>query len=121
MGCIDRYMADGTLPPSDSDAATILVFNLLRMEIDKALQRSRRARQRAAERVADAAEKHSEPAAVAAVSASVSAEQDVNSDEAEAEEEEPDPFRPRNRRERRLYEQEVRRAANRLRRRLARQ
>ncbi|WP_438589916.1 hypothetical protein [Duncaniella muris] len=119
MGCIDRYMADGTLPPNDADAATILVFNLLRMEIDKALQRSRRARQRAAERVADAAEKHSEPAAVAAVSASVSAEQDVDSDEAE--DEEPDPFIPRNRRERRLYEQEVRRAANRLRRRLARQ
>ncbi|MDE5904043.1 hypothetical protein [Duncaniella sp.] len=121
MGCIDRYMADGSLPPSDADAATILVFNLLRMEIDKALQRSRRARQRAAERVADAAEKHSEPAAVTAVSASTSAEQDVDSDEAEEEEEEPEPFRPRNRRERRLYEQEVRRAANRLRRRLARQ
>ena len=119
MGCIDRYMTDGTLPPNDADAATILVFNLLRMEIDKALQRSRRARQRAAERVADAAEKHCEPAAVTTVSASASAEQDVDSDEAE--EEEPEPFRPRNRRERRLYEQEVRRAANRLRRRLARQ
>ena len=69
MGCIDRYMADGTLPPGGSDTATIPVFNLLRMEIDKALQRSRRARQRAAERVADAARKHREPAAVAAVSA----------------------------------------------------
>ncbi|QCD38987.1 hypothetical protein E7745_05185 [Duncaniella sp. C9] len=119
MGCIDRYMADGTLPPGGSDAATILVFNLLRMEIDKALQRSRRARQRAAERVADAARKHREPAAVAAVSAPAAAEQDVDSDDAE--DEEPEPFRPRNRRERRLYEQEVRRAANRLRRRLARQ
>lgn len=119
MGCIDRYMADGTLPPGGSDTATILVFNLLRMEIDKALQRSRRARQRAAERVADAARKHREPAAVAAVSAPAAAEQDVDSDDAE--DEEPEPFRPRNRRERRLYEQEVRRAANRLRRRLARQ
>lgn len=118
MGCIDRYMADGTLPPNDADAATILVFNLLRMEIDKALQRSRHARQRAAERVADAARKHREPAAVAAVSAPAAAEQDVDSDDAE--DEEPEPFRPRNRRKRRLYEQEVRRAANRLRRRLAR-
>ncbi|WP_289760690.1 hypothetical protein [Duncaniella muris] len=119
MGCIDRYMADGTLPPGGSDTAIILVFNLLRMEIDKALQRSRRARQRAAERVADAARKHREPAPVAAVSAPAAAEQDVDSDDAE--DEEPEPFRPRNRRERRLYEQEVRRAANRLRRRLARQ
>jgi len=53
------------------------------------------------------------------VSAPAAAEQDVDSDDAE--DEEPEPFRPRNRRERRLYEQEVRRAANRLRRRLARQ
>ena len=36
MGCIYRYMTDGSLPPSSSDTTIILVFNLLRMEIDKA-------------------------------------------------------------------------------------
>ncbi|MDE5988052.1 MAG: hypothetical protein K2H17_01500 [Duncaniella sp.] len=52
MGCIDRYMADGSLPPNGSDTTVILVFNLLRMEIDKALQRSRRAANRLTRRLA---------------------------------------------------------------------
>lgn len=39
IACIDRYMADGTVPSTGTDAAILLTFNLLRPEIDKALQR----------------------------------------------------------------------------------
>ncbi|MDE5987891.1 MAG: hypothetical protein K2H17_00690 [Duncaniella sp.] len=124
MGCIDRYMADGSLPPNGSDTTVILVFNLLRMEIDKALQRSRRARQRASDKAASMDKQFSALAAVLAASNGAEQETAVkdNADVASDEEsEDPAPFVPRNRRERRLYEQEVHRAANRLTRRLARQ
>lgn len=108
MACIDRYMADGTVPPTGADPAVALTFALLRAEIDKAVERSRRARSRAAV-------KSSVPAPVS--------DPDIVGQTAEAdatvgEDCEPEPFVPRNRRERRLYEQEVRRAARRLARKL---
>lgn len=108
MACIDRYMADGTVPPIGADPAVALTFALLRAEIDKAVERSRRARSRAAV-------KSSVPAPVS--------DPDIVGQTAEAdatvgEDCEPEPFVPRNRRERRLYEQEVRRAARRLARKL---
>lgn len=106
MACIDRYMADGTVPPTDTDPAVALTFALLRAEIDKAVERSRRARSRAAV-------KSSAP--VNAPAAGQTAEADATA----GEDCEPEPFVPRNRRERRLYDQEVRRAARRLARKLA--
>lgn len=144
LACIDRYMADGTVPPIGTDAAILLTFNLLRMEIDKALQRSRRARRRAADNKAAADRQFSELAAIIAASATGNHEaptgsttenlevhdmavgpgtecvgmEDESTDRAE---EEAAQFVPRNRRERRLYEQELRRAPRRLTRRLARQ
>ena len=88
MACIDRYMA----------------------EIDKAVERSRRARSRAAVK-SSAPEPVNLPAAVG---------QTAEADATAGEDCEPEPFVPRNRRERRLYEQEVRRAARRLARKLTR-
>ena len=83
MGCIDRYMADGTLPPGGSDTATILVFNLLRMEIDGRLSSVHAVHVSAPpKKWPMPPEKHREPAAVAAVSAPAAAEQDVDSDDA---------------------------------------
>lgn len=108
MVCIDRYMADGTVPPTDTDPAVALTFALLRAEIDKAVERSRRARSRAAV-------KSSAPVPVNAPAAGQTAEADATA----GEDCEPEPFVPRNRRERRLYDQEVRRAARRLARKLA--
>ncbi|MDE6175450.1 MAG: hypothetical protein K2F88_07805, partial [Duncaniella sp.] len=104
----DRYMADGTVPPTDTDPAVALTFALLRAEIDKAVERSRRARSRAAV-------KSSAPVPVKAPAAGQTAEADATA----GEDCEPEPFVPRNRRERRLYDQEVRRAARRLARKLA--
>ena len=111
MGCIYRYMTDGSLPPSSSDTTIILVFNLLRMEIDKALQRSRRARQRAADNKAAVDRQFTELAAILATSATENQLGTVT--ESHEEDEEPASFVPRNRRERRLYEQELRRIARR--------
>ena len=119
LACIDRYMADGTGPPTGADAAILLTFNLLRMEIDKALQRSRRARRRAADNKAAVDRQFSELAAILATSATENQPGTVT--ESHEEDEEPASFVPRNRRERRLYEQELRRATRRLTRRLARQ
>lgn len=108
MACIDRYIADGTVPPTDTDPAVALTFALLRAEIDKAVERSRRARSRAAV-------KSSASVPVNAPAAGQTAEADATV----GEDCEPEPFVPRNRRERRLYDQEVRRAARRLARKLA--
>ena len=108
MACIDRYMADGTVPPADADTAVALP--VLRAEIDKAVERSRRARSRAAVK-SSAPEPVNLPAAVG---------QTAEADATAGEDCEPEPFVPRNRRERRLYEQEVRRAARRLARKLTR-
>lgn len=108
MACIDRYMADGTVPPTDTDPAVALTFALLRAEIDKAVERSRRARSRAAVKSCASAQVNA-PAAGQTAEADATAGEDC----------EPEPFVPRNRRERRLYDQEVRRAARRLARKLA--
>lgn len=108
MACIDRYMADGTVPPTDTDPAVALTFALLRAEIDKAVERSRRARSRAAVKSCASAQVNA-PAAGQTAEADATAGVDC----------EPEPFVPRNRRERRLYDQEVRRAARRLARKLA--
>lgn len=123
MACIDRYLSDGTMPSDSADSAIRLTFALLRAEIDKAVLRSSKARRRAAERTAKMSER-----VVAAVEPSrvstapcASAASSVRAAEADGTEEDggPQPFVPRNRRERRLYEQEVHRAARRLTRRLA--
>lgn len=126
IACIDRYMADGTVPTAGTDAAILLTFNLLRTEIDKALQRSRRARQRAAENKAAADRQFSELAAIFAASVTENHEApdmilNPDGEAPDPEDEEPAPFVPRNRRERRLYEQELRRATRRQNRRLAQQ
>lgn len=109
MACIDRYMADGTVPPTDTDPAVALTFALLRAEIDKAVERSRRARSRAAVK----------SCASVPVNAPAAVSQTAEADATAGEDCEPEPFVPRNRRERRLYDQEVRRAARRLARKLA--
>ena len=119
MACIDRYMADGTVPSVGTDAAILLTFSLLRTEIDKALQRSRRARQRAADNKAAVDRQFTELAAILATSATENQLGTVT--ESHEEDEEPASFVPRNRRERRLYEQELRRATRRLTHRLTRQ
>lgn len=109
MALIDRYMTDGTVPSADTDTAVLLTFSLLRAEIDKAIQRSCRARQRTVRKNAELDSKFSAIAAILAAAAS-------NDMPAAADEEEagdPAPLRPRNRRERRLYEQELRRIARR--------
>ena len=110
MDCIDRYMADGTVPSTEADTAVLLTFSLLRAEIDKAILRSRRARQRAADSKAATDRQFSKLAAILAAS-SATADMDAAADEDEAGE--AAPFVPRNRRERRLYEQELRRIARR--------
>lgn len=133
IACIDRYMADGTVPSTGTDAAILLTFNLLRPEIDKALQRSRRARQRAAENKAAADRQFNKLAAILAASVTENHENitgnheapdkplNPDGEETDPEDEKPAPFVPRNRRERRLYEQELRRATQRQNRRLAQQ
>ena len=110
MDCIDRYMADSTIPSTDTDTAVLLTFSLLRAEIDKAILRSRRARRRSADSKAATDRQFSELAAILAAS-SATADMDAAADEEEAVEAAP-PV-PRNRRERRLYEQELRRIARR--------
>ena len=56
MACIDRYMADGSLPAADSCPAVLLTFSILRPEIDKAIQRSIRARSRSAKKTSACAD-----------------------------------------------------------------
>lgn len=120
MACIDRYMADGSVPPDDADPAVRLTFALLRPEIDKAIERSNRARKRR-RTAGKSAEKSGTKAAYPTEPHSIIANPTADSNPGTAtedEEESAKPFVPRNRRERRLYEQELRRAAKRLTRRL---
>ncbi len=141
MAVIDRYMTVGTVPPTDCDSAVVLTFSLLRPEVDKAIRRSANARLRVAQRVPKSAKttpatasQHSATLASAVVSVPLdlvvsqasaapsvvrsgfSAQYGADADDADGE---PKKYVPRNRRERRLYEQEVRRATRRLVRRLA--
>ena len=106
MACIDSYMADGSLPPADSCPAVVLTFSILRPEIDKAIQRSIRARSRSAKKTAACADNSTVAVACPVIGS------------AGEEDREPASFILRNRRERRLYEQEVRRATRRIVRRL---
>lgn len=122
MDCIDRYLTDGTGPTDTADPAVILTFALLRSEIDKAVGRSARARRRrtgktAPETPAGSPESASQ-ANTAVQDCALPAETDTSETEPDGDPEEP--FVPRNRRERRLCEQEARRAARRLVRRLTR-
>lgn len=110
MACVDRYMADGT-QPADTDPAVRLTFALLRAEIDKAVLRSSRARSRAAKKAPHTAGTQESSAVPDAFI--------TDAGGADAADGDSKPFVPRNRRERRLYEQEVRRATRRLVRRLA--
>lgn len=50
FGVVDRYMADGRVPGKDADMKVKLVFAILRPEIDKAIERSAKARERAKKR-----------------------------------------------------------------------
>ena len=50
IAVIERYMLDGTDPSDSEETAIQLMFNLLRPEIDKAITRSRRARERSKNR-----------------------------------------------------------------------
>lgn len=50
MGAIDSYLADGTEPGRDVPPTVLLIFTLLRPEIDRAAKRSEAARLRAARR-----------------------------------------------------------------------
>lgn len=50
MGAIDSYLADGTEPGRDVSPTLLLIFTLLRPEIDRAAKRSEAARLRAARR-----------------------------------------------------------------------
>lgn len=50
IAVIERYMLDGTVPSDSEETAIQLMFNLLRPEIDKAITRSRRARERSKNR-----------------------------------------------------------------------
>lgn len=110
MACIDRYMADGTQPSADTDPAVRLAFALLCAEIDKAVLRSSRARSRVAKK--SPVTSSLEPSAVPdAFITDVGGADAVDGGSKH--------FVPRNRRERRLYEQEVRRAVRYLARRLA--
>lgn len=111
MALIDRYMADGTVPTADTDAAVLLTFSLLHAEIDKAIRRSRRARQRAADNKAAIDRQFSELAAVLASSSATPDDMPAAADDDETGD--PAPFVPRNRRERRRYEQALRREARR--------
>ncbi|WP_300502583.1 hypothetical protein [uncultured Duncaniella sp.] len=54
-GMIDGYIADGVMPPADSDAVCMMIFTILRPEIDRAIERSASARRRAAVRRGDSA------------------------------------------------------------------
>lgn len=127
MAVIDRYMVCGVIPDKDVANHVLLTFNLLRSEIDKALARSRRARERAAEKARKRGESRVSNVMVTGITenAETSGEGSALSDivvEPEESENEPagdDAFVPRNRRERRLYEQELRRAARKAVRRLA--
>ena len=126
MACIDRYMADGSLPAADSCPAVLLTFSILRPEIDKAILRSSRARRRSVQKSSVSADNHPMESTDAMKTVVASAEDDltaaglrVESDGAGEKDGSPEPFIPRNRRERRLYEQEVRRATRRLVRRLS--
>lgn len=102
MACTDRYMADGSLPPANICPAGLLTYSILRPEIDKVIQRSSRARSRGAIKASATAD-NSTVAVSGPVIGSVGEE-----------DREPTPFASRNRRERRLYEQEVLRATRRI-------
>lgn len=47
---IDSYIADGVMPTAGSDAVCMMIFTILRPEIDRAIARSASARRRAAAR-----------------------------------------------------------------------
>ncbi len=121
MDCIDRYLTNGTGPTGSADPAVVLTFALLRSEIDKAVGRSARARRRRTGKTAPETPTYSPESASQANAAvqdcALPAETDTSETEPDGE---PEPFVPRNRRERRLCEQEARRAARRLVRRLTR-
>ena len=127
MACIDRYMAAGSLPAVDSCPAVLLIFSILRPEIDKAILRSSRARRRSVQKSSTSADNHNRMESADAMKTVVASAEDnltavglsAESDGAGKEDGSPERFIPRNRRERRLYEQEVRRATRRLIRRLS--
>lgn len=127
MACIDRYMAAGSLPAADSCPAVLLTFSILRPEIDKAILRSSRARRRSVQKSSTSADNHNRMESADAMKTVVASAEDnltavglsAESDGAGKEDGSPERFIPRNRRERRLYEQEVRRATRRLVRRLS--
>ena len=50
FAAIDRYITHGIAPAADADTLIVLTFSLLRPEIDKAMARSKRARQRSLRR-----------------------------------------------------------------------
>lgn len=52
-GMIDGYIADGVMPPADSVSVCMMIFTILRPEIDRAIERSASARRRAAVRRGD--------------------------------------------------------------------
>lgn len=47
MSAVDAYLTDGCVPAEDSAANVRMVFMLLRSELDKAMKRSQKARERA--------------------------------------------------------------------------
>lgn len=103
MAAIDAYLADGIEPDSEAGTALLLIFNILRPEIDRAVSRSATARSRAASRRESAAGGESAMPQVAACNGGGDAPQ-----------EEVAVARPMNRRERRRKERDELRTTRRL-------
>lgn len=100
LSLTDAYLA-GTEPVTD-DPLALLAFNMIRAELDRAMERSRRARQRAACRKAKSVE--AKPLTCAEMIAS------INEICEKATEEDGKPRRKLNRRERRELERQIRRS-----------
>lgn len=114
MHTVDLYMAGEITPEECDDINTKLVLGILRAEIDRAMERSAKARARSAKRRKSMTSGHKQ-----AVSELTESTAEIPVAAAE-----PKPVpapRPMNRRQRRLIEQELRREARKEMRRLAAQ
>lgn len=119
INVIDNYIIENITPSTDCDSLILLMFNLLRPEIDKAIQRSRRARKSRAKQAAakpidtktssKAKSAIIPPAKNKRVASHLTPQPKLQTAAEETAEQNPQPFL--NRRMRRLIEQEKKRYA----------
>lgn len=103
MVMIDSYLTDRTLPSANTDNLLQTIFLLLKPEIDRAIDRSARARQRAVKRTIDSRKHQATPSALSPEHCTIPILDNIELYDRDTA---PEPAPLLNRRMRRLMEQE---------------